>query len=360
MGCTNTKISSSAVTRMMEYERLAASEDSGLKAVPGPLDIEEWRDGLISPRTLYNTFHAGYCSAYIQNPAYLLLIDFRGLEDWVVERVATAQPWSRLEGRTAGLERFSCIVLYDQDGSAAGNTRSPLARAYRQLRDAGLEPRVLLGGFRALQADPFCALLERPHTIPFAVAVQPTVANSVESLAGSLASGSEPELEEVAGPDPQRRAITWLPSMLDPDLYLGRADQASDTSVIEKLGITHILSTSRVRPNKFKGLVYILVNKTSFSHSTLKLTSQFILEALAGGGRVLIAGCDGFDQSAAVAAAALMRRYTATLEDCLWFLHTTRPGVSISPDPGQMLAQLELEMFGKQLSDLQVIWCFDQ
>ena len=75
------------------------------------------------------------------------------------------------------------------------------------------------------------------------------------------------------------------------------------------------------------GLVYILVNKTSFSHSTLKLTSQFILEALAGGGRVLIAGCDGFDQSAAVAAAALMRRYTATLEDCLWFLHTTRPGV---------------------------------
>ena len=41
--------------------------------------------------------------------------------------------------------------------------------------------------------------------------------------------------------------------MLDPDLYLGRADQASDTSVIEKLGITHILSTSRVRPNKFKG-----------------------------------------------------------------------------------------------------------
>ena len=72
-------------------QRLAASEDSGLKAVPGPLDIEEWRDGLISPRTLYNTFHAGYCSAYIQNPAYLLLIDFRGLEDWVVERVATAQ-----------------------------------------------------------------------------------------------------------------------------------------------------------------------------------------------------------------------------------------------------------------------------
>ena len=30
------------------------------------LDLEEWRDGLISTRSMFNLFHAGYCSAYIQ------------------------------------------------------------------------------------------------------------------------------------------------------------------------------------------------------------------------------------------------------------------------------------------------------
>ena len=33
--------------RMLEYEQLASSEDSGLKLVPSSLDTEEWRDGLI-------------------------------------------------------------------------------------------------------------------------------------------------------------------------------------------------------------------------------------------------------------------------------------------------------------------------
>ena len=152
-----------------------------------------------------------------------------------------------------------------------------------------------------------------------------------------------------------------MPSMiLDKKIYLGRADQASDPAVIHSLGITHVLSTSRVRATKFRGLVYILVNKTSFSHSTLKLTSNFILEALAGGGRVLVHGCDGFDQSAAVVIAALMKYYTATLEDCLWFVHSSRPGVSISTMAIRMLITIEEEMFGRQITDLQSLWCFDE
>ena len=39
------------------------------------------------------------------------------------------------------------------------------------------------------------------------------------------------------------------------------------------------------RSGKMKGLVYILVNKTSFSLSTLRLTNSFIAEALENGGR---------------------------------------------------------------------------
>ena len=127
------------------------------------------------------------------------------------------------------------------------------------------------------------------------MAVQPTVHNSVESLQGTEESSEAPELEEVErAVEPVRRSIHWMPSMiLDRKLYLGRTDQASDPTVIQSLGITHILSTSRVRATKFRNLVYILVNKASFSVSSLRLTTNFILEALEAGGTVLVHGCDG-------------------------------------------------------------------
>ena len=90
MGCNNSKVSSNAVTRMLEYEQIAATENEGLKTVPVRLETEEWKDGLISVRTMFNMFHAGYCSAYVQNPSYMLVVDFRSLEDWIVERVQTS------------------------------------------------------------------------------------------------------------------------------------------------------------------------------------------------------------------------------------------------------------------------------
>jgi len=364
MGCSNSKVSSNAATRMLEYEHIAATENDGLKTVPVRLDTEEWRDGLISVRTMFNMFHSGYCSAYIQNPSYMIVIDFRSLEDWIVERVITSMHHDRLQNIEKGLHRYSMIILYDKDGASVGNIKSPLRKAYVRMRSAGLEPKVILGGFRALNSPPFSTLLERPRTIPFAASVQPTVHNSVESLTSDGGSPA-PELEEVqpmvGSVEPVRRAIHWMPSMiLDRKIYLGRADQASDPDVIHSLGITHVLSTSRVRASKFRGLVYILVNKTSFSNSTLKLTSNFILEALSGGGRVLVHGCDGFDQSAAVVVAALMKHYTATLEDCLWYVHSSRPGVNISSLAIRMLASIEEEMFGRQVTDLDSLWCFDE
>lgn len=342
---------------MLEYEQLAAAENEGLKTIPVKLDTEEWRDGLVSPRSMFNMLHAGYCSAYVQNPSYMLVVDFRSLDDWIVERVVTSIHHERLQTIEKGLHCYSLIVLYDKDGASVGNIKSPLRKTYVKMRSLGLEPKVILGGFLSLTSAPFSTLLEQPRTIPYAAVVQPTVHNSVESL------HSESPTPDNIGPvkEQVRRGIHWMPSMiLDRKIYLGRADQASDPAVIHSLGITHVLSTSRVRATKFRGLVYILVNKTSFSHSTLKLTSNFILEALAGGGRVLVHGCDGFDQSAAVVIAALMKYYTATLEDCLWFVHSSRPGVSISTMAIRMLITIEEEMFGKQITDLQSLWCFDE
>ena len=94
-------------------------------------------------------------------------------------------------------------------------------------------------------------------------------------------------------------------SFLLRQVYLGRADQASDPEVISSpfiftqdinltsswfsfslktsiwhhadcqkvihgLGITHVLSTSRIRASKFRGLVYILVNKVKLRIQNLQ------------------------------------------------------------------------------------------
>lgn len=363
MGCSSSKSSASAVARMLEYEQMAATEDQGLKLDPGRLDSEEWREGLVSPRSAFNMIHAGYCSAYFQNPTYLLIVDFRCLEDWITERLVTSIHHERFTSISdKGLQKYHTILLYDRDGSSVGNIKSPLRKTYLDLRSRSVEPKVVLGGFRALSAAPFSSLLERPRTIPYAANVQPTVHNSVESLHSHRSEESpQPELEqvepEVGSMEPVRRAVTWMPSMiLERQLYLGRADQASDPAVIQKLGITHVLSTSRVRANKFRGLVYILVNKTTFSASTLKLTTNFVLEALAGGGRVLVHGCDGFDQSAAVVVAVLMQHNTASLEDALWFVHNSRPGVEISCAWLNLLSRLEEDMLGKKITDLDSLW----
>ena len=131
MGCSSSKANTNVAMRVLEYQHLAATENEGLSLMPAMLDTEEWRDGLIrnvltvltiiiilysykslsfiiiyveiewlraffSARALFNMFHSGYCSAYIQNPAYLLLVDFRTLEDWIVERVITSNHHERL------------------------------------------------------------------------------------------------------------------------------------------------------------------------------------------------------------------------------------------------------------------------
>lgn len=366
MGCSSSKANSTALMRMMEYQKMAETETDGLRIVPKGLNIEEWRDGLISVRTMFNLFHSGYYSAYIQNPTYLLVLDFRTLEEWLEERIVTSLHHDRLQYLEKCLGRYNTIVLYDRDGSSVGNLRSPLWRAYTRMKSVGLDPKVVLGGAKALQKPPYSTLMERPRTIPYAT-VQPTVHNSAESLNSLHSSDGEsmqPELEEVRPEvgmvEPARRSVHWMPTMiLDTQIYLGRADQASDAEVINSLGITHVLSTSRIRASKFRGLVYILVNKESFSASTLKLTTNFILEALSGGGKVLVHGCDGYDQSAAVVVAALMRHCSATLEDCLWLLHCCRPGVEISNAWLNLLLKMEEELFGKIVTDLDSLWCKD-
>ncbi|XP_023325493.1 uncharacterized protein LOC111699140 [Eurytemora carolleeae] len=365
MGCSGSKAAGSPMMRMLEYERMAENENAGLKIQPNSLKTEEWREGLISTRTFYNWFHAGYCSAYIQNPLYMLILDFRSVDDWLKERVPTSVHYERLHLYQQNLDEYSQILLYDKDGCSVGNIKSPLRKSYLRLRGLGLDPRIVLGGFKSLQESCFSSLRKRTTLIPFASQVE-LMRSSVENIGPERSDDSDiedPEYDlELIHPavgriEPERRCVPWLPSMIIKDkLYLGRVEQAEDPNIIRNLGITHILSTARVRSGKIKGIVYIIVNKTSFSLSTLKLTNSFISEALSSGGRILVHGCDGLDQSAAVITSALMSSYSVSLEDSLGFVENSRPGVRLSNPWLRILLKLEEEMFGLNITDIETLW----
>jgi hypothetical protein len=140
MGCSTSKASSSALVRMLEYEQMAATEEHGLKLAPAWLDTGEWRDGLISTRSMFNLFHAGYCSAYIQNPTYLLVraacsstlcsqvLDFRSLEEWLEERVVTSLHHDRLQY----LEK--CTAPSSSSSSPSSSCRPVAVQYHRAVR----------------------------------------------------------------------------------------------------------------------------------------------------------------------------------------------------------------------------------
>jgi len=274
--------------------------------------------------------------------------------------VSTSVHHLRLSSYQTNLHEYSQIVLYDKDGCSVGNIKSPLRKVYLRLVCEGLDPRIILGGFKSLQRQIYSSLREHPRFIPFA--------SQIDLLPGIYDSPDEPSDDEaihdleivqphVGQVEPERRCIHWLPSMiLEDQVYLGKSDQASDPRIIKSLGITHILSTSSVSTGKLAGLVYILVNKTSFSLSTLKLTNSFIIEALLHGGRILVHGCDGTDQSAAVVIAALMQYKTASLEDSLLYVETSRYGIQLSSQWIRILLRLEEDIFGMNLTDIDTLW----
>jgi hypothetical protein len=84
-------------------------------------------------------------------------------------------------------------------------------RTYLRLRNAGLDPKIILGGLRSLRSPPYAALIVRPRAIPYASAVQPTAANSTQSLQPTPASNSKQSLQ----PTP---ASNSLESLADTEL----------------------------------------------------------------------------------------------------------------------------------------------
>ena len=73
------KIIVSFFSRVKKYISFPESRSylKSLKVQPNLLSAEQFRGGYISAFQFYNQFHAGFCSPYIYNPNYMLIVDFR-------------------------------------------------------------------------------------------------------------------------------------------------------------------------------------------------------------------------------------------------------------------------------------------
>jgi hypothetical protein len=91
-------------------------------------------------------------------------------------------------------------------------------RTYLRLRNAGLDPKIILGGLRSLRSPPYAALIVRPRAIPYASAVQPTAANSTQSLQPTAASNSKQSLQPTASNSLESLADTELSEEPEHDL----------------------------------------------------------------------------------------------------------------------------------------------
>jgi hypothetical protein len=83
---------------------------------------------------------------------------------------------------TAWENQIACIY-FEQNPS--------VRRTYSRLRNAGLDPKIILGGLRSLRSPPYAALIVRPRAIPYASAVQPTAASSKQSLQPTAANSKQ-------------------------------------------------------------------------------------------------------------------------------------------------------------------------
>ena len=61
-----------------------------LSIEPKSLTPEDLRYGYVSANMFFNLFHAGFCAPYIQNPNYMLLVDFRTKEEYNDGHLLTA------------------------------------------------------------------------------------------------------------------------------------------------------------------------------------------------------------------------------------------------------------------------------
>ncbi|XP_037068202.1 probable rhodanese domain-containing dual specificity protein phosphatase [Pollicipes pollicipes] len=155
----------------------------------------------------------------------------------------------------------------------------------------------------------------------------------------------------------KNKYLQWYPSLVEDDLMLGRADQATNPNVVYDMRISHIVNLLDMSQLKvFSHVSYLLVplgdSEDQELLSVLPRIFKFITDALETGGRVLIHCDQGVNRAAAVTLAYLMADKGCTLEDAYFFLESLRPTIQPAYHFLKQLTNYEAEIFGRKLSNI--------
>lgn len=142
--------------------------------------------------------------------------------------------------------------------------------------------------------------------------------------------------------------------ILEPFLYLGSAYGNRNTNLLDYLGITHVLNMAMELPmnpdlynERFK-FIHILADD-SYTYNIRKdfdLAFQFIDDARATGGKVLVHCMMGISRSAAIVIAYLMNRYGMSLHDAYSYVKLLRPEIGPNSNFMKILEYYEYELRG--------------
>ena len=298
-----------------------------------PVQYQEIYDKIdyVSPTQLYNSMSDGQLSTYKFDPNSLLIVDVRPVEEFRSFHVSTAYHINVIEcGDASTLDAYAKIILYDAQGDAEGSDHNILDTVMRSLKEKNSNTFGLLGGFEAFRSK------------------HPYLCSS----------------DEVTSETMRQNLIGDYPSLvLEGQLYLGRADQAASSRVINDLMITHVLNVTEVLPVEADNkLTRLNISVTDDSEADL-LTEMpkgiiFMNKVMKENGRLLVHCMLGVSRSSTVVIAYLMHTRRWTLADAYDFLRKIRPIVQPNSNFRRQLHLYEEMLFARRISDeSDCLWC---
>lgn len=303
------------------------------KAPPIPFDPDEndvsdtW--GWVSSKQFHNYFYEGFYAPFILNPDYMLIIDTRSEEAFHQTHIVTSQ-WHGhvpLQDNNLVLNRYSIIILCDQDGTADENSTVRRIQHCMIRKDASLEPMIIRGGMEVIEKQ-----------FPYMLTGQ------------SIRAEERPTF------------ISWFPAIIvDFALYMGRTEHALNVKVIKTLNITHVVNLSTKAPGIFPFVSYLCIPVNNESEDT-DLRSYFsqiniqISKAMDNGGRVLVHCDEGVDSSATIVIAYLMMLKGCSLADAHDYVKSLRPIIQPSEPFLLQLSDYEGELYGRKYTNTEDLW----
>eukprot|EP00043_Microstomoeca_roanoka_P008078 m.77937 g.77937 ORF g.77937 m.77937 type:complete len:244 (-) comp14090_c0_seq1:65-796(-) len=176
--------------------------------------------------------------------------------------------------------------------------------------------------------DAFCKVITRETSAEELQASKEAFAKVLDALA---VTNSILDLSPAAKSCPRLSGAI----LVVPGIYIGSLATAKDKKLLTETGITHIVSCLQDTPfpDDFKYMHFAARDTEEQDISQFfDSTYQFINDALAAKGKVLVHCRAGVSRSPTIILAYLLRRLRIPLSNALSFLRLVRP--TVSPNPG--------------------------